>query len=48
MAGLIQYVKSGKIEKDSRVVFIHTGGLPLVFAYYEDLFADQQNIFDGR
>jgi len=34
MAGLIEYVRIGKIKKDDTTVFIHTGGMPLVHAYY--------------
>ena len=32
MAGLVEGVASGRIPVDSRVVFIHTGGLPALFA----------------
>ena len=35
MAGLIDHVRSGVIPKGSRVLFIHTGGLPALFAYGE-------------
>ncbi len=34
MAGLVQYIKENKIKKDETIVFIHTGGMPLVHAYY--------------
>ncbi|WP_363317917.1 pyridoxal-phosphate dependent enzyme [uncultured Algibacter sp.] len=34
MAGLIEYIKENKIKKDETIVFIHTGGMPLVHAYY--------------
>jgi L-cysteate sulfo-lyase len=37
MAGLISHITSGKISKDSSVIFIHTGGFPLVFSYYDKL-----------
>jgi len=37
MIGLIDLVKKGIIEKGSTVIFIHTGGTPLVFQYEEDL-----------
>ena len=33
MAGLVAHVRSGRIAAGSRVLFIHTGGLPAVFAY---------------
>lgn len=34
MAGLIEYIEKNKIKKDETIVFIHTGGMPLVHAYY--------------
>lgn len=37
MAGLIALLKSGKIATGSRVAFIHTGGLPAIFAYQKDI-----------
>ena len=37
MAGLIDHVRSGLIPAGSRVLFIHTGGLPAIFAYGERL-----------
>ena len=37
MAGLIDHVRSGVIPKGGRVLFIHTGGLPAIFAYGERL-----------
>ena len=33
MAGLIAHVRTGRIASGSRVLFIHTGGLPGIFAY---------------
>ncbi len=33
MAGLISLVRAGRFEKDSTVVFLHTGGTPALFAY---------------
>ena len=33
MAGLIALVRSGRIAPGSRVLFLHTGGLPGIFAY---------------
>lgn len=38
MTGLIDYIKSGKITKEESVVFIHTGGSPLLYAYYDKIF----------
>ncbi|WP_350293720.1 D-cysteine desulfhydrase family protein [uncultured Croceitalea sp.] len=34
MAGLVEYIKENKIKKNETVVFIYTGGMPLVHAYY--------------
>ena len=33
MAGLIDHVRRGLLGRDDVVVFLHTGGLPAVFAY---------------
>lgn len=33
MAGLIDHVRRGRLQKDETVVFVHTGGLPALFAY---------------
>ena len=38
MTGLISYIQSGRIKKDETVVFVHTGGSPLIYAYYDKLF----------
>lgn len=35
MAGLIDLVKSGHFAKDDNVYFLHTGGVPALFAYEE-------------
>ena len=37
MAGLIDHVKRGAVGADETVVFVHTGGMPALFAYAEDL-----------
>ena len=37
MAGLIAHVRSGRIAPGSRVLFLHTGGLPAIFAYADRL-----------
>lgn len=37
MAGLISRIRSGAIGRDQTVVFLHTGGMPALFAYAEDL-----------
>ena len=33
MAGLVAHVRSGRIAQGSRVLFLHTGGVPALFAY---------------
>lgn len=37
MAGLIGHVRAGKLTKADTVVFLHSGGMPALFAYAEDL-----------
>lgn len=37
MAGLIEHVRSGVIPAGSHVLFVHTGGLPALFAYGEKM-----------
>ena len=37
MAGLIAHVRSGRIAAGSRVLFVHTGGQPALFAYADSL-----------
>ncbi len=37
LAGLIDRVKTGKIKAGDRVLFLHTGGLPALFAYESEL-----------
>ena len=37
MAGLIAQVRAGRIAAGSRVLFIHTGGQPAIFAYADKL-----------
>jgi L-cysteate sulfo-lyase len=38
MAGLIGWVRGGRLGPDQTVILVHTGGLPALFAYAEDLF----------
>jgi D-cysteine desulfhydrase family pyridoxal phosphate-dependent enzyme len=38
-AGLISHLNNGKIDRFDRVLFIHTGGTPAIFAYQSDLSA---------
>jgi 1-aminocyclopropane-1-carboxylate deaminase/D-cysteine desulfhydrase-like pyridoxal-dependent ACC family enzyme len=37
MAALIHDAREGRLGRDDTVVFLHTGGLPAVFAYRDDL-----------
>jgi 1-aminocyclopropane-1-carboxylate deaminase/D-cysteine desulfhydrase-like pyridoxal-dependent ACC family enzyme len=37
MAGLIHDAREGRLGRDDTVVFVHTGGLPAVFAYRDEL-----------
>ena len=39
MAGLIAAVRSGELSRKDTVVFLHTGGLPAVFAWRDDILA---------
>jgi 1-aminocyclopropane-1-carboxylate deaminase/D-cysteine desulfhydrase-like pyridoxal-dependent ACC family enzyme len=39
MAGLVDHVRRGVIGRDETVVFVHTGGLPALFAYNAELAA---------
>ncbi|MCX8099839.1 MAG: D-cysteine desulfhydrase family protein [Geminicoccaceae bacterium] len=37
MAGLIDHVRRGIVGRNERVIFLHSGGTPALFAYAEDL-----------
>ncbi len=37
MAGLIDLVKKGRFKPTDTVVFIHTGGIPALFAYHKEI-----------
>jgi D-cysteine desulfhydrase family pyridoxal phosphate-dependent enzyme len=39
LAGLIDYVRRGIMGRDDVVVFLHTGGLPALFAFHEEIAA---------
>ena len=39
MAGLLALARSGRLGRDDTVVFIHTGGLPALFAYAAEIMA---------
>lgn len=36
-SGLIDHIRKGRLAPDERVVFVHTGGTPAMFAYAADL-----------
>jgi 1-aminocyclopropane-1-carboxylate deaminase/D-cysteine desulfhydrase-like pyridoxal-dependent ACC family enzyme len=35
MAGLISMIRNGDFHKDDTLIFLHTGGMPSLFAYEE-------------
>jgi len=37
MAGLIDAIKKGRFTSDDTIVFIHTGGIPALFAYDKEV-----------
>jgi len=37
LSGLIGEVRAGAVPRDQSAVFVHTGGLPIIFAYHEAL-----------
>jgi 1-aminocyclopropane-1-carboxylate deaminase/D-cysteine desulfhydrase-like pyridoxal-dependent ACC family enzyme len=39
LAGLIRWIRDGRLRKHDTVVFVHTGGLPALFAYASELLA---------
>jgi 1-aminocyclopropane-1-carboxylate deaminase/D-cysteine desulfhydrase-like pyridoxal-dependent ACC family enzyme len=39
MAGLIDHARTGRLDRDSVVVFVHTGGLPALFAFKDEILA---------
>ena len=39
MAGIVHHARTGRLNRDSTVIFIHTGGLPAMFAYKDDILA---------
>ena len=48
MAGLIAHVRSGRIAAGSRVLFVHTGGQPALFAYADSLGSWLSEAPDGQ
>jgi len=43
MAGMIALIEAGSIKPGARVAFIHTGGLPAIFAYQTDILEGLKN-----
>jgi D-cysteine desulfhydrase family pyridoxal phosphate-dependent enzyme len=37
MAGLIDLIKKGRFKPTDSIIFIHTGGIPALFAYHEEI-----------
>ena len=48
MAGLIEHARSGRIAPGGRVLFVHTGGQPALFAYAESLGSWLSQAPEGR
>lgn len=48
MAGLIDHAKKGLVGKESVVVFIHTGGLPALFAFKDEILESLDSMSDTR
>ena len=44
MAGLIDHARQGLLGQDDVVVFIHTGGLPALFAFKDEILADLDSL----
>jgi 1-aminocyclopropane-1-carboxylate deaminase/D-cysteine desulfhydrase-like pyridoxal-dependent ACC family enzyme len=40
-AAMIYDIRSGKIGKDEAIIFIHTGGMPAIFAYANEVIVKQ-------
>ena len=39
MSGLIDLVRNGTLSRGERVVFVHTGGIPSLFAHADEVLA---------
>ncbi len=37
MAGLIDLIEKGRFKSEDKIVFIHTGGIPAIFAYHKEI-----------
>jgi D-cysteine desulfhydrase/L-cysteate sulfo-lyase len=44
LAGLLDHIRQGRYTQDQSVVFIHTGGLPALFAYADDLMSGTSEV----
>ncbi len=42
MSALIDHVRAGRIDREETVVFVHTGGLPITYAYASEIVASLQ------
>jgi L-cysteate sulfo-lyase len=47
MSGLIDHARQGRLAKGETAVFVHTGGLPALFAYSADLQLPQLTVSPG-
>jgi 1-aminocyclopropane-1-carboxylate deaminase/D-cysteine desulfhydrase-like pyridoxal-dependent ACC family enzyme len=47
MSGLIDHARQGRLAKGETAVFVHTGGLPALFAYSTDLGLPQLKVSPG-
>lgn len=36
MSGLIDHIRQGKVKAEERIIFLHTGGFPALFAYSDE------------
>lgn len=36
MSGLVDHIREGKIKRGEKVIFLHTGGVPALFAYGDE------------
>jgi len=43
---LIDHIRQGKFSADQKVVFVHTGGTPALFAYNEEIMGGIQGCDD--
>jgi L-cysteate sulfo-lyase len=47
LSGLIDQIRKGAIGKDESVLFVHTGGLPITFAYNEEIMEGLRGAHSG-